>query len=498
MGIAVALALAALGIFFGSSTVYAYILIVVAVIIVGVLAAYRLYNIKPRVFGDSDNIEKILMRIYQDAADHGGRLLVTHIRPYATAPSEDFALKYLRNVKKHLEYQRFIFVEDRAQESEWIKNTFGQLDEKIDISVYSLRAPPIPSSSLWRVLPRANILLYTRNNKHISLVGLDRLMTSDPRYKRTNFAIVSRRKDTFEVLLRYFHELTTNKQWLDCDKSLAEYERDHIDNLSVSLLQSVLLALSELCYTDLNANILNCGLFGRRALEYAGVIPIQRTQEHEADVDVVLIVKPGKKDEVKQCVRESFRKLPNLAVVWGDDEGYFYFYRESGKLTIDIEVLEKGTGFYVKHPILGHSVFAFYFTLYKQDPNAAVRDLIHLPKTCSSRKDRMKFLLTDRKGIEDFASKLRETSDQVDPRRVVSQVLRNLAWAASGIRHYDPWQALETLQSDSEFAPLKVSAETAAVILTKSTDEMKKIHSSGITLAKQLLNDCKSLLKNLT
>jgi hypothetical protein len=302
----------------------------------------------------------------------------------------------------------------------------------------------------------------------------------------------------FEILHRYFHELTVNKRWIDCDKSLAEYVRNHADDLSLAPLQSTLLSLSGVCDADLNANILNYGLFGRRALEYAGVVPIQTTQGNEADVDVVLVVKPGKTDEVKQCVCTSLRDLPNLTVVWGDDDEYFYFYREMGKMTIDIEVLEKGTNFYVRHPLLGHSIFAFYFTLHKQDPDAAICNLIQLPKPYPSRKERMRVLLTDRKGVGEFAAKLCQPCDRVDPRRVVGQMLKNIAWVVSGLRHYDPLQTLESIHSDSEVAPLRASADKAAEILTKSTEEMKKTHSLGISLARQLVTDCDSLLKTLT
>ncbi|HUT28278.1 MAG TPA: hypothetical protein VMX13_00690 [Sedimentisphaerales bacterium] len=497
IGILLAIVLASLGIIFKDSVIFAVLLLIIAAGLLCAVVFNFLGQRMPRLIHTRSDAEQLVRRVYEDASMHGGRLFATHVRPAATLPSEDIAAKYLKNIKGHLEYERFVFIEDQYRQAEWIRATFSKIDSDASIRIHSIASLPILPSALWRVLPRANLLLYNFGNKYVSLLGLDRLVTTEERFQDTNLVVVSKNKHTFQVLHRYFEAITANKPWVESDRTLSEYEAGHAHLLGQARVQSVLLRLLNLSDRELQGKVLNCGLFGGRALQFAGLVHSGSSEEHEADVDLMLITEKGSKPSVKSRITAAIGGEDGIDLVWGDDEDYFYNYRVEDRVNLDIEIFEREDPFYVEHPLLGHSIFSFYFTLYRRNREVALRDLVPLPDPYPTRKERMKVVLTDRKGIRDFIAHLERAADNTDPRRVISQLVRNLAWGVSGVRQHSDVRALETVRNEAEFAPLLPHLVEASRALRLSNDEVRGRHSAGVKCCKELLAASEALTGEL-
>jgi len=231
---------------------------------------------------------------------------------------------------------------------------------------------------------------------------------------------------------------------------------------------------------------LHIGIFGKMARYLNGFEKIEDAKEHEADIDVMIIIKSGKKEEIKNKLLKGFES-PKIEIVWGDDLDYFYHFRSKGKITIDIEIHEKETVFYEQHPLLGCSIFAHYKTIYKRD-GQYVEDLLRLSYGFSIN-DRFKILRDDRKGLSEFKERLEKNSVEIDPRRVVSICVKNIAWAMSGSRPLNTNAAFEFLSNRWTDVFPSVALNDIKEMLPKSQSDIRKKYGEYKNHAVKMISD---------
>jgi hypothetical protein len=439
--ITLALLLAAGGILLGHSYAYAYLLLLVALFLATAVGLRRLLTFRIKPYYDRHSAFKAGANIYREAAKNGGRLIATHIRPKALSPREDLALTYLKRVDKPLEYERFLLLEDKLLEDRWIKDTLTNLDKNVQPCMYFVRRCLVIPNELWFAIPRANILLYHKGNRYVCLLGLDHLQTDDERYKKTDLAVEFHSKQTFDILHRYFRSVVCRPFIADA-RTVEQYVPIQEKLVIRPEIQSILVDLSMLANS--NDAVLHLGVFGRIGLLLNGLQNLKGTEEHDLDIDIMVIVDRHRSHRVKEKIQETFSGNEKVEIVWGDNDEYFYHFRSKGKLTIDVEIHERGTDFYKDHPLLGCSIFAYYYTLFIRDASF-LHQLLHVPYGCHCMSDRIEKLLDDRKGLREFRERLSGDSLQIDPRRILSMAIRNVSWAISGARPLSTDLALEFL-----------------------------------------------------
>ena len=439
--IALALVLTACGILLGHSYAYAYLLLFVALFLVTAVGLRRLMTFRIKPYYDRHSAFKAGAKIYREAAKNGGRLIATHIRPKALSPREDLAVTYLKRVDKPLEYERFLLLEDKLLEDRWIRDTLTTLDKNVQPCMYFVRRCLVIPNELWFAVPRANILLYHKGNRHVCLLGLDQLQTGDEQYKKTDLAIEFRSKQAFDILHRYFRSVVCSPFIADA-RTIEHYIPIHDTLVIKPEIQSILVDLSTLANSS--DAVLHLGIFGRIGLLLNGLQSLNGVEEHELDVDIMVIVNRHHTERVKEKIQETFRGNKDVEIVWGDNDEYFYHFRSKGKLTVDIEIHETDTNFYKDHTLLGCSIFAHYYTLFIRDASF-LHQLLHVPYGCHCMSDRIEKLLNDRKGLNEFKERLSGDSLDIDPRRILSMAIRNVSWAISGARPLNTDLALEFL-----------------------------------------------------
>lgn len=485
IGAILPLVFAALVVIFGQSYTFAYFLIVIAILLVLIIAMKEIHLRFPKVYFKRGEASKSASRIYEEASENGGRLIATHIRPIKLSPGEDIAVEKLKKVKELLEYERFIVIEDKTLEEEWIKNTLKELDRQIETSIYSIKPSLVPSV-FWSAIPRANILMYNSGTKYICLLGLDRLQTSDPRYENVNFAIEFRNKKAFDTLRRYFESITANKH-VKRIKTVSDYTDRLEEKIIESKIQSILCKFINL--GEESREIFHIGIFGKNAISLNGFQSFVNLEELESDIDIMIIVEQRKIEDIKKKISEIVESSDNLEIVWGDDLQYFYYFRTEGKITLDIEIHEKGAEFYEKHPLLGCSIFAYYHMSYMKNGSGYLYDLLRLPYGFYSSSKRFRILLEDRKGLNEFKTKLEEDSIEIDPRRVISICLRNLSWAISGVRPLNSNIALTFLSGVWGEIFKSVKMDEIRNVLIKSQGEVRKEYVTYRDLCKKMISD---------
>ena len=259
--------------------------------------------------------------------------------------------------------------------------------------------------------------------------------------------------------------------------------------------QSILLDVVTL--TRRCPSLLHAGLFGNRALAFAGIIQDRRAEKHEADIDVLLIAETGQKEEAKEMVCKILGGRNDVKLVWGDNLDYFYEFRDTGKVTIDIELFERGSEFYSEHPLLGHSILLRHYSLYRKGREEPLLSLLPAPPPYAHRASRMDVCLKDRKGLLDFEQNLSTQPDTVDPRRVIVHCLQNIAWAISGSRPLNAFEALRVISADARWKLLtqeKRYADTLQLTLRAIRSQYREhrrtaeeLVSSAIDLARREL-----------
>ncbi len=446
---AIGLIILASGIFFGRSVYWAYFLVVVAAVVLWIVFARDWLSHIPKVHVTRDSASAAAEHIYELAAENGGEIIATHIQPGELSASEDYAVHRLRRVKRHLRFRRFLLVADKRLEEQWLENTCEELkkEKEVDATVYVVRRPIFVGGALWAVLPRANLLLYKSENEYRCILGLDRLVAIDSEDEGPvlNFAIEFRSRNVFEILSRYFESLIASGN-IQAVKDFGQYKKAPRSDFLKPQLQGILNGLITL--GENTPQILHVGVFGGMADHLSGLQSMFDYQEHEADLDLMVVTEREERDVVKEKLLQLFH-LDNVELVWGDDPHYFYHFRPQGKITVDVEVHERGADFYEKHPLLGCSIFAHYYMVY-QVGERHIASILKLPRALSSSRERYKVLIEDRKGLVEFEERLGNNTSRIDPRRAISICLRNVMWANSGVRLAGTSMALDSLAEQWE------------------------------------------------
>lgn len=481
-----ALILTAVGIILGHILIYGYFLLAIAILLVVLTFAKQMYLLIPKIYYDKNSASNAVSKIYEESSKEGGRLIATHINPGLLRPSEDIAIEHLKKTSKPLEYKRLIFQEDKLLEDGWIRNTLANVDPKVQPSIYFVKHYLLVPNILWSVIPRANILLYNRGNRYVCLLGLDRLQTVDPHYEHWhgNFAIEFHSKEVFDILSRYFDSWTANT-YVNNVKSITQYASNLDERIIRPEIQSVLSNL--LIFANSTEKVLHVGLFGKSALQLNGLERFGDWEEHESDVDVMVIVQHGSVNGIKEKLKEVFNGKKDVEIVWGDDQNYFYFFRSEGKITVDIEIHEIYTEFYKEHPLLGCSIFAYYHTLFTR--SKYLHELLQIPYGYNSINERLKILLNDRKGINEFKSQMSLNSLEIDPRRIISICVKNVAWALSGVRPANSRIALAFLSHSWQEIFPSVNIKEIYGLLNKNLKDIKRSYKEYRDLSQALVND---------
>jgi len=485
INISIALFLTASGIILGQSSAWAYLLIIISVVLLVVQFRRHLLSRLPKIYTTQESATKAVSQIYDLASEEGGQLIATHIRPRKLSPREDIAVEKLKKVKGHVEYKRFLLIEDKQSEEEWLKNTLQQLDPKIETTVYTVKSFALTPALYWAVIPRANILLYNKEKTYICMLGLDRLQTTERKYMMVNFAIEFRNANIFHTLSGYFQSITASR-YVRPIQSLREYElaadRKHLKLEAQSVINTLVNLGEE------SPPILHIGLFGKLAPYLNGIQKIDYWEDPEADIDIMIIVERGKVEEVRKRLQETFSS-EKIQIVWGDDIGYFYHFRQQGKITIDIEIHEKGTDFYERHALLGCSIFAHYKLIYMLNERGYIQELLKLHDGFTSQRERFDTLVIDRKGLLEFKERLRKDSAEVDPRRTTSICIKNLAWAISGRRPLNTDVGMRLISEQWREIFPSVTVSEVREFMLKSQEECRKKYVQNKNFSEMLVDD---------
>lgn len=467
--------------FFGGYSTWAMILGGIGVILIAILIALLIRERIPRIYLDEKEVVGSFKGIYEKARENGGQILATHIASIKQTEDVDEALVILQGAKERVEWYRLVFMEDANAEERWIKNMLSISGPTLSCKVIYVPGNYLISNVIWKIVPRVNIMLYSQGNTHISLLGLGTLDVDDEEFQHPNFAIKSKSKKVQDVLRHYYDAAQANKVVREVGSS-SNYPPDLSEQRLNADVQTI---IARMMYVALdNQSIIDhVGIFGGAARIFLNV---QRPSEqyHYEDVDFMVLVKKGEKEKVRDKIKKAFQDM-SVKIVWGDDETYFYYYRESGVRTIDVEIKEQATKFYLKHQLLGRSIFRNYWPLFTR-VGKTYRDLLPLPTGYESKNSRMLRALNDRKGLNELNDGLKKMGPNVDPRRIVNHAIKNFSWAIFNNYPEDSNSAFEYLRDEWNCYFENTSIEDFHTL--KSTESKDDVHSCR-HVAFQLLDD---------
>jgi hypothetical protein len=230
--------------------------------------------------------------------------------------------------------------------------------------------------------------------------------------------------------------------------------------------------------------ICHVGVFGSVARTFLHRGTAQWVENRvETDLDLMVVAERGQTSRVRQLIQDQYSGS-QYDLVWGDDEDYFYFFRQRETVTVDVELHELESDFYLRWQLLGRSIFRTYWPLYTRREHS-LDDVLGIPSAAEPRRDRFARVLADRKGLEDFRSALRKAGPSVDPRRVTALVLRNLCWAEYGEYPVAAAQALESLRTDWSTILPSISMPHVRALLESNDNAARRQRS----IASQLIED---------
>ncbi|MHC4475488.1 MAG: hypothetical protein ACYTEL_07575 [Planctomycetota bacterium] len=429
--VALSILMGALGVFWGQKAWFGFTLLVIALLLLGSVVVRTILNYFPRPFYTKDDVQAAARHIYEDAAKHGGSIACTHIFPKDNDP--DMALDKLSNVAQgtHVHFSRIMIMGNQYSDLNRIVSLFERLSENVSITLNVLSHCPLQFPRLIRVMiPRINLLLYRKGNSCTSLVGLDSLAILGAKGEKHNFGLLFKSKRVYNLLQEYYDLLLSYGHVVPI-KAIDEYSSI---SRNYSLDPCTKFVLAEMAnFGEVNPSILQVGIFGSVARRLLGFTRRAFPREHEADIDLLIVLSDAKEDTKRNIMEQVSKYFPRneVALTWGPDERYFYEWRVPERTNIDIEIIEKGSQFYQQNQLLGRSIFAHYCTLYSfsEEP---LCEYLQIPLDVVPKKERRGILLDDRKGLREFADRLANGADDVDPRRIVSLALRNITWAESG------------------------------------------------------------------
>lgn len=431
IAIAIGILLSGFGVFFGQFYVWGYLLVVTGIICLFYVAYIEYVSKKEKVYTKPREAFYAAKKIYNIVLEQGGIILATHIFPANENILEDMAvatLKYAKSNRK-IEFRRILIVEDPAEERRIVETLFNEIPNTVDITLHVLARYPLGITRLTKTsIPRFNMLLHQSENTYSSLLGLDDL--SIPNAPKTNFAVQFKDKASHISLKSYFSSITSSSD-LIAIRTIQQYNNQR--SLEIIPLKAHQAITKLVKCAEQEPEIICAALFGSIAKFINDVFPDSMSNSHDMDIDVILICESttniiNMKNEVeKRLNRDDYH------IIWGDNEIDFYTFRSQHKINIDIEIFRKGDDFYKRNHLLSYSIFRYFFPLYFHKASN-ISDYIPIQKGPLTEKERWIKLVKDRKGYVDFKKSLSTNNLNVDPRRVLSLVLRNFVWASSG--HY--------------------------------------------------------------
>jgi predicted nucleotidyltransferase len=484
---ALSILLAASGVFWGQASWYGYILVIIGFLLFGYVIIQTFLSYLPRLFITKGQTKAAAEKIYAEAAEKGGIISCTHIFPKGNDP--DIAEKLANvNPQKHVDFNRIMIMGNQHEDYKNIVRVFNTLSDSVSITLNVLSQCPLHAPRLVRVLiPRINLLLYKRENIYTVLIGLDSLDVLGPEGKRVNFGLLFRSKRIYQILEKYFDLLLSYGHIVHV-KSIQEYQsitRNYSLSLGTKFMLDEIGNISEV-----NPEILHVGVFGSVARCLLGLTHRASPREHEADVDLLIVISDQGEDVKGNVISLLNQRFPQdeFNLIVGPDEKFFYEWRASNKINVDIEIVEKGSPFYEHNQLLGRSIFAHYYPLYSFGEDLLC-EYLQIPLKVLLLNERRRILLNDRKGLVDFSRRLETSSEDIDPRRVVSLIVRNITWAESGQHPCDSHYALVFLSSFWDDIFRNISFDHVKTILDSSDAVARNKRVDYLDIAKTMVSD---------
>lgn len=492
LSLAASLALAGMSIAFSQSLPYAATLIGTALLLVLVTAIWSAWDSFPRIFTDTERPKQLARSIYHRAALKGGTIHSTHIFPVDRNPEDDFAIAELSGAGHDVEvaFNRILLLDSLEDERAWLQLLFDKLGPNVAKRFYTLSSYPLLLPRIAKaIIPRLNLILYQSPNTRGCqvFVGLDRLHLAGV---SVNFALNSRSKRVYRTLLRYFDQITGSPHFRSCT-SLQEYDGSQAASTQVQRGQAVVSRAVDCAETT--RGIVFLGLFGSIARAALGLMSDATMQDSDADVDLLIVydprMYPGTEEELRERVKAALD--PNRThVSWGPDLSVFYPFRHAQRIDVDIECLPVGADFYRENLLLGNSIFRYFMPLYSADQKP-ITSYLDVPIEPLAPHERWHCIVSSRQGLKDFKNRLASPLSNTDPRRLISQVLRNMVWAITGSWPTSARDAGRYLMTLEYFVGESVLPEAIQVLNLSTQDvrsDLQQAVKTVITLIQLALN----------
>lgn len=426
--------------------------IVIVVAFVNFMLPYLIDKIDllkdPKIFKKSSDSGQWVTDTYELAKRNGGVLYATHIYQHRIAAKDDLAYKSLQGeVSEDLKFYRILIFDNQHDEIEWIENLLAMQSDKLAITVYFWKYINLMVNRFTiGIIPRINILAYSNKEgtRFRTLIGFEKVRSaSDVDKHNLNLAIASSKKSIYELIIAYFTKIQEHPEMQNAiEISSYQIKKSHFPIPPSE--QSVLKEIINLSHkTD---SILHFGTFGHTALTLNNICIVKRKLNHYSDVDILLVANTSQ-DEIKRLVLEKIDSR-SVEVIFGFDDDYFYHFRDTNKITVDIEIFEKESNYYKINRLLGYSIFSNYYTLYSFE-HLPLADLIDLPLKPIDKSERGYLVKNDRKGIIEFINRLEnDNSNLIDPRRVLTHSIKNFNWYLTGHQTYEVQESIDYIQEN--------------------------------------------------
>jgi hypothetical protein len=396
------------------------------------------------MFNTNEAIDKTI-ETYARAVKDGGKIFATHIFSRvneAISYHEDGSINEINDIALNvidekkgtnkLKFERVLLFTNQDLEKKWIEDTFKILREHSNINpcFYIPAQYPInPDDWFSGFSTKADLLLYSNSETHLSIFGFDSLISN----LDNTFTSFSYSSKVYNRLLDYFNELTNQNLYFRPIKSLDDYYNARtLSHLSDGFHQIIDYLIE---FSKKHANkICYLGLFGSIAKLALKHITKEQLNENDADIDfLVVAINKSSKEFIENELKSTLSKI-GCTTTFGphpcnDD---FYPKRNEDQINIDIEIVLKGDNFYQKNKLLGYSIGRYLYRLFSWE-NKEAGFFVRFPNIPLNTHSSYKELLNSRKGLLDFQKIITNKTDY-DPKRIISLVLRNIAWADSG--HY--------------------------------------------------------------
>lgn len=485
ISLAISFILTGSGIFLGKNHSWGYLLVVLGIFGIIYVLIREVIERGPKLYITPGRAGKAAIKIYKRALSKGGTILATHIFPTKENLTNDFAVDVLKkaDADPKIELHRILIVENPAEERRIVENLFSKIPDTVDITLHVLARYPFGITRLTKSsIPRFNLLLHQTESEYHSLLGLDDLAI--PNIAKTNFAIGFGGRNSYESLKSYFSSITASQD-LVAVHTISQY--NNFRSLEAIPLDAHQAITSVIKFSEYDNRVLFTGLFGSIAASVNDIFPDSLSNPQDMDVDVLLVCKANASiDEIKKSLKSDLSEDEHR-IIWGDDDKEFYSFRDKTKVNIDIEIFSKGDDFYKRNQLLSYSIFRYFLPLYSHGASN-ISDHIEIQRGPMLEKERWKRLIKDRKGFIEFKQELSKPNKEIDPSRVMSHILRNFVWAASG--HYPATAkiAIEYLRMYTDKLLNNELFEKASVILTSDYNVTKERQYTYLTISATILD----------